>query len=1177
MSVIVPSTIESDMTRKKAHLETKTQNRVVIRKKTRSAVGLPPLSAHIASITSSTSQNNRFSYFIQFLDRKFLKRIASYAGNNGIQICTSTPKTVLFLTPSIETYTTYNSLYFRNHPPFVAWANISTITNTQFPTVVSNFFENNYHQIDENFDVRPVDAKFSDIFSNITRTKVEVPNGMTFFHFFGFGLSISGKYLRISKQNIKEAFSIPVKNIFRALGSSSFCVFDCDTAGYAAECIGNLVKKGLDQSSKQKKPSFVPIKNTNSIFEDCFCLCATSYNENLPNNPLLPRDFLTSVLLTPIPLSILCHVLQYYRTTYDQPGFPFTHLKTLLAFERPEEIAHIERALTVVIESIASDFLSTDQFNSLLRAKRHITIMFQRFILAQFLLEPYSVHPISYPPIPSMSRHPMWAQWKTTLDLWISSHAAPSPSFNKDFFIRIIRSFISSLSEDFESNVHKTTLSAAAGLLSDQFSDTLGLSLPLAYYASKSESNRMRLIPLLRFGVIIRLVLQADLSVDVYHSLLYLSICCFQPIYGCSLLVDSLLDSTKLLRNLSSDSYNDNTKTLMSAVLASLCSQFPPIRKVCRSEKFLVLFSRLLFQANTEFLFWLMVLLKKAYDTDSINEKMLSNMLIHVQIASSCCHKSSECRTAAISCISSFMQSTWSSFNSSLFLFCIPCFFDMSFLVRNQLLFLVIRSISSLQQMKPKLSENITPYSTLSMVFSAWFGSKEHFSKYLYDIQRFCNEVEEYTNKNDSLDRIYSVLCYLLEYFCYDPHPVVQKSAIRAKELFRSRLSSGGSFSRIAHPFDSNINSDNESLPKKTVSFGSDSLVMFSLASDQLINQGIWKPDIEYKVYHHDFEIQEIDPQKYSFLPTHIVQRQSRIMSGDRFGKLSYCPISSNLYAATNSKMVCRISSNMCTTTRIQVGEFEISDLNTMSYQNNSYAIVSTVDGCVHLWNPELEDSLISFRASQNFLSQSAAQLSAPLNRSPKIATARGNSGIVLWDVPHQKSIGEWSSTDSYGVSALSIHGNDDNVCISGLANGSLSITDFRMPQDSQIKWIKGITIGDKVVKISGFHAQPNTCYYATSSGSITMWDDRSEQIKTITQRRGPLISFDAHPGFPMLIFCSANESPVILSPGGQLLQKIASLSPASIVCTHKTEKYLAFAQQNSEITSFQLEKNSQY
>ena len=101
----------------------------------------------------------------------------------------------------------------------------------------------------------------------------------------------------------------------------------------------------------------------------------------------------------------------------------------------------LHRTLSAITDSIAVDSRSPDVFRLLFRKDRLTMVLFQRFLLAQYLLKPFQVHPKSNPSIPDLSPHPLWHHWRTIVDMSVASILTPKPSFATDLFVRANESF----------------------------------------------------------------------------------------------------------------------------------------------------------------------------------------------------------------------------------------------------------------------------------------------------------------------------------------------------------------------------------------------------------------------------------------------------------------------------------------------------------------------------------------------------------------------------------------------------------------------------------------------------------------------------------------------------------------------------------------------------------------
>lgn len=332
-----------------------------------------------------------------------------------------------------------DSDYLRGKPLIFMWKDLSNILSNTFSQYIQLYFREQYGKIRTRlrfyFQIDPTREKLN----NANTIRKDVQGGRILYHYIGFGFpKIDESSIYTIDHKSGSFVHYPVKFLFENLKPPAWLIFDCSNAG--------SILKTLEKTATEKINSISEKNNASNYvrpidWKDWFCICATDVNEDLPIDPHIPRDFLTSCLLSPVKMAVICHIIQYYRTTIVNDYFPLDQMNSPLLSEDSPLYSALQRTLSAITDSIAVDSLSPDVFRLLFRKDRLTMVLFQRFLLAQYLLKPFQVHPKSNPSIPDLSPHPLWHHWRTIVDMSVASILTPKPSFATDLFVRANESF----------------------------------------------------------------------------------------------------------------------------------------------------------------------------------------------------------------------------------------------------------------------------------------------------------------------------------------------------------------------------------------------------------------------------------------------------------------------------------------------------------------------------------------------------------------------------------------------------------------------------------------------------------------------------------------------------------------------------------------------------------------
>ncbi|KAH0793458.1 hypothetical protein GPJ56_002505 [Histomonas meleagridis] len=264
----------------------------------------------------------------------------------------------------LEQFPKPSSTYSAKKPEVFAWFDAQTAFPSEYQTTVQSYFKNNYNCIRSHLRFFFSIAPSYDRLQNIASIRREVPAGRILFHYVGHGFPrITDKNIWCSERRSTNFTPFDLEQLFSKLSPPTWFIFDCSNAGV-------VIPAFLRAEEKHPKNAL------ECDWSNWFCACATSAGEDLPQEPYLPRDFLTSVILTPIKMAIVCHILQHYRTTLIGPKFPLELPFPHLLDERSSDISRLSLVLTSLTDAIAADSLPRELYHKIFRSlssTSHIT------------------------------------------------------------------------------------------------------------------------------------------------------------------------------------------------------------------------------------------------------------------------------------------------------------------------------------------------------------------------------------------------------------------------------------------------------------------------------------------------------------------------------------------------------------------------------------------------------------------------------------------------------------------------------------------------------------------------------------------------------------------------------------------------------------------------------------
>ncbi|EAY01925.1 hypothetical protein TVAG_068920 [Trichomonas vaginalis G3] len=1063
--------------------------------------------------------------------------------------------------------------------PYYAWQ-YTNAPLTDFSTGVNTTYKSAYQSIHPSFKVNILVSPSAEKLNQLQNFRRDAIPSRVIFHYIGYGfpqVDKSNIFLCDGKPNVFRPY--PARKIFENLKTPSFFIFDCNNAGAMLQVFDSTANKqklkNKSPTSSQKIFTGLPNIQSDSNWDDWICLCATDVNETLPTNAQLPRDFLTTCLFSPVAMSILCHIIQYYHTSFPDPGFPLNEINGILAFGDKMHRQQLEDILCGLTDAIASDCLKPQLYKNLFRQDPAIATFFRNFILSQYLLAPYDVHPVSYPSFASMTRHPLWLQWRTSIDQWITSTLTPLPSFATDFFGHAINSFQHYLSTKLDSRMKMFLVTILCHVPFSEVANNPKCFPLLAKFASRSKENRQKLAQSIIFKPCF-LLLSNTKNTEEFNSLCYII---FSMLYENSGFISEIrndIDYQLLLRYVFDTSISEKTRTIICGIITLLVSNLNNINPFINNKEFHSKLKNVISTASSPLLHWILLLMSQSFNGISIDPDCFVPDSIHFQISLSIFHGIFWCRAAAINALQSYFQQGDQIINLHLILMILPSFMDCSYTVRMQLVNACAKFLHQNAEMfiiGYRKSQVVNSAATFSQLFALWYDDmklntlKQNFSEFLL-------KLDEVAHRNDSISHICTIVYYIIDMLSHDPHPFVKKRATIFRGYFQRLTMSNHGTNNEGRPHSVSPPFALDNLQKgQKVSFSEDESEHTEdteIFPSDITNDSLLSSSIQNLLRAGPDWIEQPKIENKSEMSTYSLKIQSTLVAEGRLFKFSpthidFDPISLDSAVATSNKFIFSVDETNKIVNKIRLSDYDITDLQCTRIGNDKVVVASTGDGCVHLWNPSYSTPFCSFRADANYNIDNIAQLCRC--KGDKLFTTRGNSGIAMWDITKQMLVGEWPSEEQHIASAMCLSPSNENMIYVGYANGYLNAVDIRDP-DAHVRRLT-ITLGDRISQLS---ASGELIYASTPGGKCAIWNIGEATLSTLRIPQGPPKHFIAHKHLPLLFTNDNVSSPQCCGPDGLPLMQFIDVPSQCIFTVHPTLPAIAFASSAGDMYTYMLQ-----
>lgn len=1117
-----------------------------------------------------------------------------------------------------------DSDYLSGKPLIYMWKDLSNILSNTFSQCLQTYFKEHYSLIHPRlqfyFQIEPTVEKLN----NVTTIRRDVQGGRILYHYIGFGFPrIDGSFIYSFDQNSNQFIQYSIKNLFENLKTPAWLIFDCSNASSILTALEEITSSKTNSQHKSSPHSY----NSRKIdWEDWFLICATDTNEDLPIDPHIPRDFLTSCILTPVKMAVICHIIQYYRTTIVGDNFPLDQLTSPLISEDSTMHSALFQTLTAITDAIAADSLHPDVYRLLFRKDRVTMVIFQRFLLAQYLLRPFQVHPKSHPSLPDLSIHPLWHHWRTIVDMCISSRLTPQPSFATDLFVcakESVRGFIERNEEDFISPAHLMLLfhvPETAPYRNESF-------LLLSQYAQTSEKARMFLSRTALFNsVFAALVSNENFDPNVFHSLCYLTICLLQtsPRFVNDIRREFEVSSFPL--RLFDESLPMYTRTLVAAIISAVLPYSEGIRSVAVSQSFLISLQKLLSNSNSPLSVWALILQRRMFESFGSELKNFLNISMHIQVASFAMHSSPEVRSAALATIPCFLRPKSDISNAHLFGLVMLLAFDASFLVRFNFVLFLSKFLTIYQDEIPGNSPfGAFSHQPLRSLVGYWIDEELPFQTLISDFNQILSVVDRLCESDGFLTKFVKIGLLLVDFLVDDPHPSVSAAAVELNHFVQG-LSKGKS---------QNLKNDEDTREGPAL-WESGGDAMYRVCLRQVVNAGC-SLDLQTEECENQQPPLSLPVPPVSQIPsTKVVLKAKTKLDCGKPTICSYNPHSLSLAVgtvtgnviyqcenkvytkkrasltlhSTSSNLTSLLSPNGASSNTGVFGSNTVNTyvyscnncnnengINSSSSDDNSHKffsrnfrsnitalsvtdwaddadllLVGTEEGCAYVWEPQKQQQpRICFRAD----APSKCEPSMPLLITPqkmnKIITARGNNGTIrMWDIRTQRIAGEWYIGGNQAATALAVSPTDPDFCVAGFLNGRIVTIDLRCSMNSGPTNIDAPKANEKILRIVGNSSKPTSFIAGTAKGSCMRWETLNNS-EIIYEGRQPLADIDVHLTNPLAVLSPVNAPPFITNTNMTKLHTLKNVDHGSICSFHPVLPVIAFASPSGEIVQYEL------
>ena len=770
-----------------------------------------------------------------------------------------------------------------------------------------------------------------------------------------------------------------------------------------------------------------------------------------------------------------------------------------------------------------------------------------------------------------MSKHPLWVQWQSTLDTWMSSNLTKSEPLSDSIF-----SFYSRSTNSFQFLIENNRIKSIKKSLLTISTQTPNVSFSaIAKYLSKNPESQIKLATIINFNSFFMKLFQPINDINEYKSLCLIILSMLN--YNSSLIYQAKKESNvvSLYDKTFDITLDDETRTLIVAIIYQILPNYLSLKSLISDESFFNDLKKAIPTSSPQHLQWLIFLISRSFKNSYIEKHMFYESSIHFQLCELIYHKSSHLRASIMNSLYYFLQPNDETTNLYILLMSLPSFMDVSYIVRYQLLLFLSNYLSSnfdqficYYNKYPKLMSFIS----FSELLSSWMNFSINFTNIEIAFTNFLKNIDKQIHSDNFLGVIYNSIFSIIDYFTHDPFPKIHQHAKSIKQYFlkliqEKQISSDDSKSSSLNKFSSPSNS---LIQSNELSINYNNSATQAFEDDSNTDQILTKSTINniesnnkrtVKKSQHLQKYGNIDISLVNINPKFSVQLDS-IPTKIGFESSNLCTAVSMINNTINY-----YDEKLVLLNRIKTDGGEITDLHILDYNQENFVISCTARGYLNIWNPVNKYCSVSFRADSNYCCDSIQQFAAVSSNYSNIATIRGNCALALWDIESQKLVGEWNSSGRNISTSLTFHPSDKNRLYVGYSDGSIIEIDTRISSMTNSSKFTSVTLGEKIVDI-GVNMNDGEFIFAASNSKCSIINTKTKSISNLLTFQNHISKFAAHATIPLIALTRQKDVLSIYNRKGQLLHQLKNVGSEGIYKFNSISPVLNVAV-NDELTSY--------
>lgn len=979
-----------------------------------------------------------------------------------------------------------NSSYSSTLPCILAWTNTRNSFSSEYPNVIQQYFKNRFNKISSKlrffFSIAPSLKRFN----NFSHFRQDGAISRIMFHYIGYGFpDITRDGIWCSEKRTSEYSKFPFSSLVSKLETPTCYFFDCNNAAAAIE--------GLKEAHEEMTESYEALN-----WNDWTCICATDVGEKLPDEAKLPKDFLTSCMLTPVKTALLCHVLQYFRLDIEDSSVepPF---HSLWDDNSPESIK-LSILLSSLIDSIAADSLPRNIYYTYFRNSQVTFNVFKAYLLAQHLLKAYDVHPKSYPNIPDLSNHPMWKQWSVLLDTSICCFTASKPwPLMNDLFNRLSISFEFLLkNEQYEIIRPYHLILLFYSIIYDSKNDK-PIILLSEYASSNCEEAPFMMASTTFILSLFDRLLAKDPKSPIFAPLCFLII--YVLYYSPSSIseIRSDLDLSKLPFLIFRKDLPMRTRVFCAAIVACLVTTFEKLQEICTSNEFISLLYEYTFENEPVLTTYLLLIFSRSFILYSPDSSIFLNG-IHVNFAVYSTNDNEAERASSLFALSSLLRPFECKRNTQILLLALTVISDISSLVRFQLVLILMKFIMTFDFYSESLSpEESYNNSTFKEIENSLLGDGDYHS--------FLKLDKLLGNNNENPKFSYSIGAFLIKFLSKDPNEQVRTAAMSIMNIFNQQAMNPNDYS------------------------------IYQQDPSQGLNDGdvILRNIIYNSIILHSKTILKKKVQKQNLISEFTVSTRKSPIKILKTNSPNFCIAA----LVENSVYFCLSEQKIFSYTP----EYTIENIEIFCINNIIHIGISGLDGCLYIWEPISDNINYSFRVDSRFDKETSIFQTIFID-SETLYTITSNGSIVSWNLITQKLTLEWDlHLESSVIISIIFKGN----AYLGCDNGNLYSFNFISNQLQSYEHTTKIT---KLIENEG------KIYCLDENGHIDIFEENSFKQLNILIYVQSFTFIDSQ----TILICSKENKAYYYYLNENQIKEITNISNVNYCCYLSNEKHIIFS-----------------